>query len=156
MITAANPFMQAAIDEAYDGIRQAHGGPFGAVIVRDGKIVGRGHNRVLINKDPTCHGEIDAIRNACAHLGTHDLTGCELYTTGEPCPMCLFACLWANIQGVWYGCTIDDNSRIGFRDKRFDALVRNKDSLGDFLRCTDREACLALFDEYAGMQHKLY
>ena len=82
-------FMEAALQEAYEGIEKNHGGPFGAVVVKNGKIVGRGHNRVLYKKDPTCHGEMEAIRDACKNLETHDLTGCQLYTTAEPCPMCL-------------------------------------------------------------------
>ena len=90
-------FMQAALEEAYAGIEAGDGGPFGTVIVRDGEIVGRGHNRVVVNQDPTCHGEMEAIRDACKNLGTFDLSGCELYTTAEPCPMCLGATLWANI-----------------------------------------------------------
>ena len=154
--SGVNPFMQAAIKEAYEGIRQHHGGPFGSVIVKDGKIVGRGHNRVLADNDPTCHGEISAIRNTCAALGTHDLTGCELYTTGEPCPMCLFACLWANIDKVYYGCTIEDNAIIGFRDEEFDDLAGGREKLKDYLICVDREACLKLFDDYNTMEHSLY
>lgn len=82
-------FMQAALEEAYAGIEAGDGGPFGTVIVKDGEIVGRGHNRVVVNQDPTCHGEMEAIRDACRNLGTFDLSGCELYTTAEPCPMCL-------------------------------------------------------------------
>lgn len=154
--TAENPFMQAAIEEAYDGISHRHGGPFGAVIVKDGEIVGSGHNRVLLDNDPTCHGEISAIRDACANLNTFDLTGCVIYTTGEPCPMCLFACLWANIDMVYYGCTIEDNSLIGFRDEKFDSLAGGRDQLQDYLVCVDREACLELFDDYITMEHALY
>ena len=153
---AENPFMQIAIEEALDGITHRHGGPFGSVIVKDGQIVGQGHNRVLACKDPTCHGEVDAIRNACAALGTFDLTGCELYTTGEPCPMCLFACLWAHIEKVYYGCTIADNAFIGFRDQEFDELAGGREALGDYLVCVDREACLALFEAYLAMEHEGY
>ncbi|MBQ8093272.1 MAG: nucleoside deaminase [Clostridia bacterium] len=148
--------MQAALDEAYAGITAKHGGPFGSVIVKDGEIVGQGHNRVLINNDPTCHGEIDAIRRTCAALGTYDLSGCELYTTGEPCPMCLFACLWANIDRVYYGCTIEDNSIIGFRDEALDELTGGRDKLSDYLICMDREACLVLFNAYISMEHTSY
>ena len=83
-----NPFMKIAVEEALNGIRAGHGGPFGCVIVKDGQIVGRGHNEVVRQKDPTCHGEMMAIHDACQKLGTFDLTGCELYTTAEPCPMC--------------------------------------------------------------------
>ena len=155
-IRAENEYMQIAIEEALDGITHRHGGPFGAVIVKDGEIVGRGHNRVLIDNDPTCHGEVAAIRDACANLGTFDLTGCELYTTGEPCPMCLFACLWANIKVVYYGCTIEDNAIIGFRDEQFDELAGGREKLQDYLICIDRESCLELFRTYLNMEHQTY
>ncbi len=147
-IKAENQYMQVAIAEALDGIGAGHGGPFGSVIVKDGKIVGQGHNRVLANNDPTCHGEIDAIRNACTSLGTYDLSDCELYTTGEPCPMCLCACMWANIKQVYYGCTLEDNDRIGFRDDTFNDLMGGREKLADYLVCIDREACLELFETY--------
>ncbi len=155
-IRAENAFMQAAIDEALEGIGRGHGGPFGCVIVRDGEIVGRGHNRVLAEHDATAHGEVNAIRDAGRRLGTHDLRGCELYTTGEPCPMCLCACLWANIDRVWYGCSIADNARIGFRDEAFDARFGSRESFGDYLKETDREACLELFDAYLGTGPETY
>ena len=155
-ILAGNPFMQVAIEEALEGIAKGDGGPFGCAIVRDGRIVGQGHNRVLADNDPTCHGEVAAIRDACANMETFDLTGCELYTTGEPCPMCLFACLWANVDKLYFGCTIEDNAMIGFRDEAFDDLMGGRDRLGDFLTCVDREACLKLFETYLNMQHDLY
>ena len=151
-----NPYMQMAIDEARKGITQQHGGPFGTVIVKDGQVIARNHNRVLINHDPTCHGEIAALRDAGQVLGTHDLTGCTLFTTGEPCHMCLCACLWANIDKVYYGCTIADNGIIGFRDDRFDQLFGGRDKLGDFLEEMDRQECLKLFEEYRNMQHQTY
>ncbi len=154
--TAENPFMQAAIDEAREGIHSKHGGPFGSVIVKDGVIVGRGHNRVLANTDPTAHGEVTTIRDACANLKTHDLSGCELYTTGEPCPMCLCACMWANIRRVYYGCTIQDNALIGFRDEKFDQLMGGREQLKDYLVPIDREACVRLFEEYRDMDKTLY
>jgi len=149
-------YMQMAIEEAREGIRKQHGGPFGSVIVKDGEVVGRGHNRVLKNNDPTCHGEVAAIRDACYNLDTYDLTGCELYTTGEPCHMCLCACMWANIDKVYYGCTIEDNGKIGFRDDKFNGIFEGRDKLKDFLQEHDREACLKLFDEYLSLQHKIY
>ena len=151
-----NKFMQMAIKEARDGIRQGHGGPFGTVIVKDGKVVGRGHNMVLSAHDPTCHGEVAAIRDAGHRLGTHDLSGCTLYTTGEPCHMCLCACLWANISKVYYGCTITDNGLIGFRDDKFNDIFGGRDKLSDFMTELDREECLKLFEEYNAMQHTLY
>lgn len=151
-----NKFMKMAIDEALEGITKQHGGPFGTVIVKDGHVVGKGHNMVLRNNDPTCHGEVAAIRNACRNLGTYDLSGCDLYTTGEPCQMCLSACLWANIAKVYYGCTIADNGRIGFRDDKFDNMFSGREKLGDFLQEVDRDKCLDLFDQYTAMQHTIY
>lgn len=149
-------FMQMAIEEARAGITQGHGGPFGSVIVKDGQVIATGHNRVLANHDATAHGEMMSIRKAGEALGTHDLTGCTLYTTGEPCHMCLCAILWANIDKVYYGCTIADNGRIGFRDDKFNDLFGGRDKLGNLLTELDREACLALFDEYNNLQHEGY
>ena len=148
--------MQMAIEEAREGIRQGHGGPFGCVIVRDGEVVAKGHNRVLKDHDATAHGEIMAIRKAGEVLGTHDLEGCTLYTTGEPCHMCLCAILWANISKVYYGCTIADNARIGFRDEHFNDLFGGRDQLGDLMTELDRDDCLHLFDEYNNLTHKNY
>ncbi|MCR5192365.1 MAG: nucleoside deaminase [Bacteroidales bacterium] len=148
--------MQMAIDEAMSGITSGDGGPFGSVVVKEGIVIGRGHNRVLGNNDPTAHGEVEAIRDACHRLGTHDLTGCDVYTTGEPCHMCLCACMWANIKRIYYGCTIKDNAIIGFRDDAFNDLFSGRDKLPEFLVECDREACLDLFDEYLKTPHKNY
>ena len=148
--------MRLAIAEAREGIHAGHGGPFGTVIVKDCKIVGRGHNCVLLLNDPTCHGEVSAIRDAGKNLGTFDLSGCELYTTGEPCHMCLCACMWANISKIYYGCTIDDNSIIGFRDGKFDEIFGGRDKLGDYMLEIGRDECLKLFEEYKNMQHQNY
>ena len=156
MITAENPYMSEAIREALDGISQGHGGPFGCVIVKDDEIIGTGHNMVLEEKDSTAHGEITAIRNAEDALDSYDLSGCVLYTTGEPCPMCLYAILWANISKVYYGCTIEDNADIGFRDEVFDNLSGGRENLSDFLVCIDRDACLKLFQVYSDMEHQIY
>lgn len=156
MCQASDKYMQQAIDEARTGIGRNDGGPFGAVVVKDGEIIGRGHNRVLGNNDPTAHGEVEAIRNACQRLGTYDLSGCDVYTTGEPCHMCLCACMWANIRRIYYGCTIDDNSIIGFRDGKFNDMFTGRDMLGDYLTELDREACLQLFNEYMKMPHGNY
>ena len=89
--------MREAIKEAESNLLTDEGGPFGAIVVKEGKIVGKGHNKVLKNNDPTCHAEVEAIREACRNLGTYDLTGCELYASSYPCPMCLGAIIWANI-----------------------------------------------------------
>ena len=156
MKTAENKFMQMAIEEARAGIHAGHGGPFGSVIVKDGIVVGRGHNRVVKNNDPTCHGEIAAIRNACDSMDTFDLSGCEIYTTGEPCHMCLCACMWANLGKIYYGCTIADNDRIGFRDDKFNDIFGGREKLAGYLSEIDREACLDLFEEYLGLEHTNY
>ena len=140
--------MNAAIAQAEKGIVHGHGGPFGAVVIKDGKIVGRGHNMVIGKKNPTLHGEIMAIADACRHLGTHDLSGCDMYTTSEPCPMCLCATMWANIRNTYYGCTLADNDRIGFRDERFRSVLNINYEKIKNLHELDRDACLALFDRY--------
>lgn len=148
-------FMEAALQEAYEGIEKNHGGPFGAVVVKDGRIVGRGHNRVLYKKDSTCHGEMEAIRDACKNLGTHDLTGCQLYTTAEPCPMCLGGILWSNIQEVYFGCDRIDTDRIGFRDDIFYEYLDGKNDILS-IRQIDHEKCLSLFEHYEAKKAQRY
>lgn len=148
-------FMEIAVDEAKNGILNHDGGPFGAVIVRDGEVIASGHNRVLSSNDSTCHGEIDAIRKAESKLGTYDLSGCELYTTGEPCPMCLAAILWANIKKVYYGCSLADNEMIGFRDEKFEEMMGGREKMPEgFLEEKDRKLCLELFNEYKNTKNK--
>ena len=109
-------FMQEAIRLADEGMRSDRGGPFGCVIVRQGKILARGNNRVTSTNDPTAHAEVTAIRDACQQLGTFQLSDCELYTSCEPCPMCLAAIYWARIPTVFYGNTRADAAAIGFDD----------------------------------------
>ncbi len=109
-------FMRAAIRLADEGLQSGRGGPFGCVIVRRGEIVGRGDNRVTSANDPTAHAEVTAIRHACASLKTFQLADCELYTSCEPCPMCLAAIYWARIPVVYYGNTRQDAAAIGFDD----------------------------------------
>ena len=151
-----NEYMKLAIKEAREGILNNHGGPFGSIIVKDSKIIGKGHNRVLLNNDPTAHGEITAIREACKNINSYDLQGSILYTTGEPCPMCLAACMWANIDKIYYGCTIKDNEQIGFRDAKFASILESKRDLSNYLECIDRDECLKLFAEYNNMNKTLY
>ncbi len=148
-----NKFMRMAINEARKGINSGHGGPFGSVIVKDGVVIAKGHNQVIKNQDPTCHGEMMAIHKACKKLGTFDLSGCQLYTTAEPCPMCLGAILWANISKVYFGCNIVDTENIGFRDKVFYEMneTGKKDELVIEL---DRKQCLKLFEEYKNIDDK--
>ena len=142
-------FMEMAVSEAREGIANGDGGPFGAVVVKDGEVIASGHNRVLANNDSTCHGEIDAIRKAEEKLGSYDLTGCEIYTTSEPCPMCLVAIMWANIGKVYYGCSLADNEEIGFRDVRFDEMMGGRPGIPDgFMEERDKEMCMEVFREY--------
>jgi tRNA(Arg) A34 adenosine deaminase TadA len=111
-------YMREAIELAAEGVRQGHGGPFGAVVVRDGRVVGRGWNRVVTLRDPTSHAEMNAIRDACAHLGDFRLSGCELYTSCQPCPMCQAAAVWARLDRVWFAAARADAARLGFDDAR--------------------------------------
>ena len=109
-------FLENAIDQAFTGIQNNQGGPFGAVIVKDGKIIGTGCNRVTSTNDPTAHAEIVAIREACQATGSFDLEYAVIYTSCEPCPMCMAAIYWAGIKTVWYSAGREDADRIGFGD----------------------------------------
>lgn len=111
-----NKYMQVAKDLAENNLLTNVGGPFGACVVKNGKIIGKGSNHVLANNDPTAHAEVMAIRDACKNINSYDLSGCELYTSCYPCPMCLSAIIWANIETVYYGNTKEDAADIGFRD----------------------------------------
>ncbi len=109
----------------------------------------------MVNNDPTCHGEIDAIRNACKNLNTFDLSGADIYTTGEPCPMCLGAILWANINKIYYGCTIAENDMIGFRDEIFyKNLSISTEKMKDKIIQVDHKECLKLFEDYMKIKDK--
>lgn len=111
-----NPFMARAIQLSIDGVHSGRGGPFGAVIVRDGKIVAEGVNQVTSTNDPTAHAEVLAIRKACESLGSFELRDCELYTSCEPCPMCLGAIYWARVSRIYFANTAEDAAKIGFDD----------------------------------------
>ena len=142
-----NKWMQIAYNEATTGMLANDGGPFGAVVVKCGKIISSAHNEVLKTKDSTAHAEMNAIRKACKKLDSFDLSGCELYTTCQPCPMCLGAIFWARISNVYYGATKDDASRGGFDDKRFYDMLDGKNS--DLsLTQIDQEINAKLFDRW--------
>jgi guanine deaminase len=111
-----NPFMERAIQLAVENVRSGRGGPFGAVVVHDGKILSEAANCVTLTNDPTAHAEVVAIRAACAKLGLFELRDCEIYTSCEPCPMCLGAIYWARPARVFFGCTAGDASTAGFDD----------------------------------------
>ena len=142
-------FMKEAILEAFEGIGLRTGGPFGAVIVKDNKIIARGHNKVIETNDPTAHAEIVAIREATKLLGRFDLSDCILYTTCEPCPMCYSATHWAKIPLIYYGATQDDAKNIGFDDSYIYEVLQNKHSNEKMKICQiDREQCLEPFRKY--------
>ena len=114
---APNPeFLRRAIALATENVIAAKGGPFGAVVVHEGRIVGEGANAVTATYDPTAHAEVNAIRAACRALGQFVLSGCDLYTSCEPCPMCLAACYWARLDAIYYGCSASDAAQAGFDD----------------------------------------
>ncbi len=150
-----NRYMKKALEEARRGVASGDGGPFGAVIVRGGKIVAGAHNRVIVDTDPTAHAEVCAIRAAAAALGRFDLSDCELYTTCEPCPMCLAAIHWARIPRIYQGCTRYDAADIGFDDKLiYDALGGETVSRVTAVE-TDRRECLDVFREWRDKADKV-
>jgi guanine deaminase len=121
-------FMRIAIRLSEQNVNNAMGGPFGAVIVKDGKIIAKSANKVTQQNDPTAHAEVSAIRLACRKLKTFDLSGCIIYTSCEPCPMCLSALYWAQIDSLYYANTKKDAARIGFNDQFiYDEIALSKD-----------------------------
>ena len=152
-----NKFMQIAKENADKGILNNEGGPFGAVIVdENNNIISNGNNQVLNQKDPTAHAEIVAIREACRKLNTYDLSNCTLYTSCEPCPMCLSAIIWANIKKVYYGCTKHDADKIGFRDDIIYQYLKGEKTDLIELQEMDREECLKTFEEYQKKSGVIY
>ena len=149
--------MKFAISEAQKSGKDI---PIGAVIVKDGEIIGKGINRVIKDHDPTAHAEIVAIRNACKKIDSHDLSGCELYTSCYPCPMCLSAIIWSNIKKVYYANTKEDATDIGFRDEFIyeflDHLADDKlDKKVLNLKSLDREEAIEVFERYKNKQQKI-
>jgi guanine deaminase len=150
-------YLGLAIEEAFKGMRSGEGGPFGAVIVRNGEVIGRGHNSVLKNHDPTAHAEINAIREACGRTGNHHLTGAVIYTNFEPCPMCLGAIYWADIRELFYCADRLEAEKIGFMDNRLYgefALPPGRREL-KFTRVTLTEMSL-LLDEWNRKKGKIF
>lgn len=151
-----NNIMKIACDEARYSMNNNLGGSFGAVVVdANGDVVAKGSNRVLERKDPTQHAEIVAIQEACKVVGSYDLSGYVLYTTCEPCPMCLSACIWANIKTIYYGATREDAENIGFRDKFIYDHIKGEKKAVEVINI-DREECKKLFDEYASKSKTIY
>ena len=149
-------FMKEAIRLAKEGMRNREGGPFGAIVVKDGEIIGRGNNKVAALNDPTAHAEVMAIREACRHLGHFQLEGCTLYTSCEPCPMCLGAIYWARPERVYYACTKEDAAAIGFDDefiyRELDLPTEDRNIPASRLM---REEGLDAFREWEGMEDKI-
>jgi tRNA(Arg) A34 adenosine deaminase TadA len=149
-------FMQRAIDIAFLGVDSGKGGPFGAVVVKDGVIVGEGSNEVTSTADPSAHAEVVAIRRACSSLGEFQLDGCELYTTCEPCPMCIGAIYWARPDKVYYGSTKEDAAAIGFDDNFIynEIDLAMKDRKIPFVQM-DRSETISLFEKWQDKNDKI-
>ena len=154
-----NEYMKIAKDLARDNIKTNAGGPFGACIVKNRKIIGIGSNLVLANNDPTAHAEIQAIRDACKNIKSYDLSDCEIYTSCYPCPMCLSAIIWSNIKQVYYGNTKEDAGMIGFRDDFIYNFIGNlskniEDSNILELKCIDRDETIKEFEDFTKKEDK--
>jgi guanine deaminase len=148
-------FMQEAIRLSIEKMEAGFGGPFGAVVVRDGQIIAKGYNNVLATNDPTAHAEIEVIRKACQALGTFQLSDCELYTSCEPCPMCLGAIYWARPRKVYYANTKDDAAKAGFDDHFiYDEIA--KDAPDRFIPMEQllREEAQEAFERWAAKEDK--
>jgi guanine deaminase len=151
-----NQFMKAAIEEARKGFNHDHGGPFGAVIIRDGVQIATAHNEVLISNDPTAHAEILAIRKACALLENYDLSDCEIYSTSEPCPMCFSAIHWSRLKRLYFGTTRDDVAVIGFDDSLIYDILSGKAQVVQMeSKNVDRVDCLGLLAEWEAKPDKV-
>ena len=155
-----NEYMKIAKDLANDNLKTNAGGPFGACIVKDGKIIGKGSNHVLANNDPTAHAEVMAIRDACKNINSYDLSDCELYTSCYPCPMCLSAIIWANIKKVYYGNSKEDAADIGFRDDFiYDFIGNLSENKTDNnileLISMDREETIEEFNKFKNKEDKI-
>lgn len=149
-----NKYMEVASNLAKENLKTNEGGPFGACIVKNNTIIGKGSNQVLSTNDPTAHAEIVAIREACKNINSYDLSGCEIYTTCQPCPMCLSAIIWANIKTVYYGNTSKDAEKIGFRDDYIYEYIKNPDKKVLDLKCMDKEETIKVFNEYTQKKDK--
>ena len=154
-----NKYMKIAQELADDNLTTNAGGPFGACVVKDGKIIGKGSNHVLANNDTTAHAEIMAIRDACKQINSYDLSGCELYTSCYPCPMCLSAIIWSNIKTVYYGNTKLDAANIGFRDDFiYDFITKLSNGANQnkvlSLIAMDREETIKSFENFKTKEDK--
>lgn len=150
-----NEYMKVAKELSDDNLRTNAGGPFGACVVKDGKIIGKGSNNVLSTNDPTAHAEIMAIRDACKNIESYDLSDCILYTSCYPCPMCLSAIIWSNIKNVYYGNTKEDAASIGFRDDDIYNYIKDMNNNPLLkLECIDREETIKTFRDFMNKEDK--
>ncbi|MFD1431685.1 nucleoside deaminase [Lacticaseibacillus yichunensis] len=151
-------FMKQAAKESESNLISGEGGPFGCVIVKEGAILTAAHNQVLAQHDPTAHAEIMALRQAGALLGSHDLSGCTLYSSAMPCPMCLAAIIWANIKTVYYGNAAEDAAAIGFRDAAIYDFIDGglNDTAVLALTQYDRALTIPAFHSYQAQAKQLY
>jgi len=149
-------YMRAAIDQARKSVAGGAGGPFGACIVRDGKVLAVASNHVLMNHDPTAHAEVTAIRQACSELGTHLLEGAEIYSTTEPCPMCFAAIHWARIARVYYGTNIADVDALGFNEMTLSNQQMREigGSPVEIVPDFQREECVSLLEYWSDLEGK--
>ena len=156
MSTENEQFMKRAIELARLGMDGGKGGPFGCVIAKDGVIVGEGSNQVTSANDPTAHAEVVAIRNACTSLNAFQLDGCSIYTSCEPCPMCLGAIYWARPANVFFACTREDAAAVGFDDELIynEIAMPNADRIRVMVNLL-REEGIALFKEWAAKPDKI-
>ena len=151
-----NDFMNIAIEEAKKGVINNHGGPVGAVITQNGKIIAQCHNNVILKNDPTAHAEIEVIRVAGEKLGRFDLSDCEIYSSCEPCPMCLSAIIWARIKKLYYGCNRFDAEKIGFDDNMIYKYFSDDDSNAILEKEElDRDNCLSVFIQWIKKEDKV-
>lgn len=155
-----NEYMRIAKELAKENLETNAGGPFGACVVKDGKIIGKGSNNVLSSNDPTAHAEITAIRQACKNINSYNLSGCELYSSCYPCPMCLSAIIWSNIKTVYYGNTKEDAADIGFRDDFIYEYIGNLSKNvqnSNILKLTsmDREETIKEFEKFKNKEDKI-
>jgi guanine deaminase len=151
-----NEFMKAAFEESIIGIERNEGGPFGAVIVNAGKIISRTHNSVIKDNDPTQHAEMAAIRSASKALGRFDLSDCDIYSSCEPCPMCLSAIFWARIKNIYYGCSRSDARDIGFDDELiYEVLKGAKKMPQTSMIQIDRDSCIESFEKWKNKTDKV-
>jgi tRNA(Arg) A34 adenosine deaminase TadA len=155
-MTREEKFMMEAIELSGNGARNNEGGPFGCVVVKGDEIVGRGNNRVTSSNDPTAHAEVVAIRDACKNLGTFQLEDCEIYTSCEPCPMCLGAIYWARPKVVYYANNREDAASIGFDDSMiYNEINCELEKRRIPIKSLGREAALKIFEEWKNKEDKI-